>query len=357
KDRKTDEEKIISLYNYVCSNIRYVGLEMGIHGYKPHHPEEVLNAKYGDCKDKANLLKRMLEIAGIKSYIALVNTDKKVEKEIPFPGQFNHAILAVVKGDSYIFLDPTTEVMRYPDLPPYEQGKYSLVCSENPKLIEIPIAPVEKNLRKRKIYARLDKNGNLTGEVTIIPFGIFEASLRNSFRYLKPIERERQLIKELNSILPGTRIISLEISGLETLETQLIEKYKFMTNNYGIKVGNKIIFQPTLIDKLSDISIVSLEERKYPLRLNSHYVKEEIINYEIPENSEIEVMPSSIKIEEKFGKFQTNFEKTETGITYTRIFEINKLEINPEEYQKFREFYKKVSFYDKIPIILNIKEE
>jgi hypothetical protein len=357
KNKKTEEEKIISLYNYVCSNIRYVGLEMGIHGYKPHHPEDVLKAKYGDCKDKANLLKRMLEIAGIKSYITLVNTEREVEKEIPFPGQFNHAILAIPKENNYLFLDPTTEVMKYPDIPTYEQDKYSLVCSENPELVKIPVFQPERNLRKRIIYANLDKNGNLTGEVTVIPNGIFEAGLRNAFRYQKQIERERSLMRELNTILPGTKLISLEIIGLESMENQLIEKYKFFTENYGIKVGNKIIFQPSIIDKLSDISIVSLTERKYPLKLNTFYRKEEIVEYKLPEKAEIEALPSSIEINEKFGKFSTQFKKSDSGLTFIRIFEINKLEINPEEYQKFRDFYRKVSFYDKLPVILNLKEE
>jgi hypothetical protein len=357
KNKKTEEEKIIFLYNYVCSNIRYVGLEMGIHGYKPHHPEDVLKAKYGDCKDKANLLKRMLEIAGIKSYITLVNTEREVEKEIPFPGQFNHAILAIPKENNYLFLDPTTEVMKYPDIPTYEQDKYSLVCSENPELVKIPVFQPERNLRKRIIYANLDKNGNLTGEVTVIPNGIFEAGLRNAFRYQKQIERERSLMRELNTILPGTKLISLEIIGLESMENQLIEKYKFFTENYGIKVGNKIIFQPSIIDKLSDISIVSLTERKYPLKLNTFYRKEEIVEYKLPEKAEIEALPSSIEINEKFGKFSTQFKKSDSGLTFIRIFEINKLEINPEEYQKFRDFYRKVSFYDKLPVILNLKEE
>lgn len=355
KNRKTEEEKIISLYNYVCENIRYVGLEMGIHGYKPHSPYEVFKAKYGDCKDKANLLKKMLEIAGIKSYIALVNTETKIEKEIPFPGQFNHAIIAIPDKNSYIFLDPTTEVLKYPDIPPYQQGKFSLVCSEKGELVEIPVLPPERNFREREIKAILNESGDLKGNVIIKPKGIFEASLRNSFRYLKQIERERNLMRELNTILPGTKLISFEISGLESLENQLIEKYEFLTSQYGIKVSNKMIFQPVLIDKLTDLSIVSLDERKYPLRLGTNFIKEEKIEYTFPENFEIEAMPSNVELKENFGKFLLNIQKTEKGLIIKRSFEINKLEIQPEEYPQFKKFYKDVAFYDRLPVILNIK--
>jgi len=356
ENRKSDEEKIIALYNYVCSNIRYVGLEMGIHGYKPHSPEEVLKAKYGDCKDKANLLKKMLEIAGIKAYLSLVNTDSDIEKEIPFPGQFNHAIIAIQVKNNYIFLDPTSEVMKYPYIPPSEQGKYSLICKEEPELFKTPVFPPDKNLRRREIKAIIDENGNLKGEVKIIPSGIFEAAMRNSLRYLKPVERERSLLRELNSILPGTKLVSFEITGLDSLESQLIEKYEFFTSRYGIKVKNKIIFQPSLIDKLTDLSIVSLEKRMYPLRLGYNFRKEEVIEYKIPENFEIETLPDSFKIEEKFGIFFLNIEKTNSGFKFHRIFQINEFEISPEIYPEFKEFYKKVSSFDKLPVILNLKD-
>ncbi|MCM8806404.1 MAG: DUF3857 domain-containing protein [Candidatus Omnitrophica bacterium] len=355
KGKKNNEEKIISLYNYVCSNIRYVGLEIGIYGYKPHPPLEVFKAKYGDCKDKANLLKKMLEIAGIKSYLALVNTESQIEKDIPFPGQFNHAILAIPKEDFYIFLDPTTEVMKYPEIPFYEEGKLTLVCGENPEIVKIPISSPEKNIRKRNIIASMDKEGNLKGEVIVIPKGMFEASLRNSFRYLKSIERERHLVKELNTLLPGTKLLSLEITGLESLDKQLIEKYQFFTSQYGLQVTNKIIFSPVLIDKLTDLSIVSLEERKYPLRLGMNYIKEETIEYKLPENIEVETLPSSIEINESFGKYLLNIQKTKDGLLLKRILEISKTEIMPEEYIKFKEFYKKIAFYDRLPVILHIK--
>ncbi|MGB9678208.1 MAG: DUF3857 domain-containing protein, partial [Candidatus Ratteibacteria bacterium] len=301
KNKKTEEEKIIALYNYVSTNIRYVGLEMGIHGYKPHNPEDVLKSKYGDCKDKANLLKRMLEIAGIKSYIALINTESKIEKDIPFPGQFNHAIIAIPMENSFLFLDPTTEVMRYPDIPPFEQGKISLICSETPCLYEIPVFSTERNSRKRKITAFIDKEGNLNADVMVIPKGIFEASLRSVFRYMRPIERERSLLKELNMLIPGTKLITLEITGLETLDNQLIEKYKFCAPRYGIKVSDKIIFQPILIDKLTDLSIVSLEERNYPLKIGYNFKKEEEIDYKFEEGIEIETIPPEVKIENEFG--------------------------------------------------------
>lgn len=39
-----------ALNGYVNTQIRYLGLEFGIHGYKPHRVVDIGNARYGDCR-------------------------------------------------------------------------------------------------------------------------------------------------------------------------------------------------------------------------------------------------------------------------------------------------------------------
>ncbi|MCD6408316.1 DUF3857 domain-containing protein, partial [bacterium] len=241
---KSKKEKISSIYHHVCKKIRYVGLEMGIHGFKPHNATDVFRLKYGDCKDKANLMRTMLKIAGIKSYICLINTEGKIAEEIPFPGQFNHAIIAIPEEEGFMFLDPTSEVFSFPDLPPSDQNRYTLIASPNPLLAKTPLLPPERNSRKRIIHAKIDEEGKLQAKVEVIPEGIFEASMREGFRYLKEIERKRTLARELNRLIPGTSLISFEIRGLENLSEQLVENYEFSNDFFGIKVKDRIIFRP-----------------------------------------------------------------------------------------------------------------
>ncbi len=42
------------------SALRYVAVECGVHGFRPRTPAQVLSNRYGDCKDKANLLVALL---------------------------------------------------------------------------------------------------------------------------------------------------------------------------------------------------------------------------------------------------------------------------------------------------------
>ncbi len=119
---------------FVQNEVRYLGLEMGVNTHQPHSPAEVYNQRFGDCKDKALLLTILLQQQGIPAYTALVNTDirSQMNQAAPSPGDFDHAIVAIEKGNgSYRFIDPTIPNQRgeFPDLYVPDYG-YALVLKE-----------------------------------------------------------------------------------------------------------------------------------------------------------------------------------------------------------------------------------
>ncbi len=70
-DAKTRREKIKRVFEFV-SALRYEAVEIGIQGFRPRTPAQVLANRYGDCKDKANLIAAMLKSLGIDARFALV---------------------------------------------------------------------------------------------------------------------------------------------------------------------------------------------------------------------------------------------------------------------------------------------
>lgn len=66
--------RLQAITQYLQANIRYVGIEIGIGGWQPHSAAEVFHNRYGDCKDKATLLKTMLESVGIHATWVMVDT-------------------------------------------------------------------------------------------------------------------------------------------------------------------------------------------------------------------------------------------------------------------------------------------
>ncbi len=106
---KDTAENIIKIVRFVQNEVRYKGENFGIYTHTPKAPEQTLGRRYGDCKDKSNLMVALLKHIGVNAQLTLVNTShgNKAGSMDPSPFHFNHMIVHVeFKGQEYYF-DPT----------------------------------------------------------------------------------------------------------------------------------------------------------------------------------------------------------------------------------------------------------
>ena len=67
-----DRAKAAALYTWVQNHIKYVPVEDGMNGLIPAMPAAVCNARYGDCKGMANLMRGVMHNAGLKAHLTWV---------------------------------------------------------------------------------------------------------------------------------------------------------------------------------------------------------------------------------------------------------------------------------------------
>jgi transglutaminase-like putative cysteine protease len=103
------DDQILAAIRFVQDEIRYLGIEMGRNSHQPHQPAEVLEQRWGDCKDKSFLLASLLRELGVEAYPALVNTKLRhnMDRELPSPFEFDHVIAQVRRGAATYWIDPT----------------------------------------------------------------------------------------------------------------------------------------------------------------------------------------------------------------------------------------------------------
>jgi len=139
KSAATPEAKVAAALNYVQSNIRYLGIEMGTSSHVPSPAAETLARRYGDCKDKAVLFIAILNALGINADPALVNTriGRHIAELPPVMDAFNHVIVKVVLEGRTYWLDPTRshQVGKLDSIYQPDYG-YALVVNKTSRALE-----------------------------------------------------------------------------------------------------------------------------------------------------------------------------------------------------------------------------
>ncbi|WP_119969305.1 DUF3857 domain-containing protein [Shewanella japonica] len=109
KQSSVPKEQLVLALNFVQQDIRYMGLEMGSNSHFPAKASETLLKRYGDCKDKTVLLLALLRKLNITASATLVNSEngKILNKYLPSPQTFNHAIVKAELDEKTYWLDPT----------------------------------------------------------------------------------------------------------------------------------------------------------------------------------------------------------------------------------------------------------
>jgi transglutaminase-like putative cysteine protease len=146
KDARDDGARIIAALRFVQDKVRYTGIEIGPGAYRPTDPDRVLERRYGDCKDKALLLVTLLQAMNIDAQPALVSTwlRQDIEKALPGPRMFDHAIVRVRNGGRTYWFD-ATETLQGGTLESANQASFgaALVIAPGVKTFErMPDAPL-----------------------------------------------------------------------------------------------------------------------------------------------------------------------------------------------------------------------
>jgi hypothetical protein len=218
-------DKMRRAYEFV-SSLRYVAIEFGVNGIRPRTPAVVLQNRFGDCKDKANLLIALLGDMGIQGQFCLLNRGSSTD--VSFPGwQFNHAIAYVPKAPlegqpDDLWLDTTDSTAPFPTLSPGDVGRSALVfSSDSARFIAVAEAGNEVTEFKENWKFTEAADSGWSGTLQSSWSGLAEYGVRSSMRGLSPRQRDFVLQSSLNRQLEGADFSGLALSAPDDLSVPL----------------------------------------------------------------------------------------------------------------------------------------
>ena len=273
KDARTLEDSLRAVHRWVSQDFRYVSLSLGIGGYLPRLPTQVLDTRYGDCKDKATLFIALVRRMGIRANPVLLSASGGADSTLPTVQQFDHMIAAVDRPEKLggrIYLDLTSDLTPYGELPPAEEGSFALVVHDDGTYegVTLPETQPSANRAETRIVGELNADGNFAGHYTELKTGGLQYSLRRAYARVFSKDELSRLTQALaNGVFSGASGDSLTLFDGRDLQAKplvsLAVHDALVLSSGG---GTRIFTLPTALPNFESLGLASQLERRKPRR-------------------------------------------------------------------------------------------
>jgi hypothetical protein len=365
-DAKTELDKIRAVGRY-AQNIQYISVQIGVGRWRPHAASEVLAKSYGDCKDKANLMRAMLRSLSIQSYPVLIfsGDSTHVHEAWISPGQFNHCIIAIKVSDEtkaatvithpslgrLLIFDATDDNTPVGDLPEDEQGSLALIAAgDSGSLFKMPETPPESNTVDRQVEASLAPDGSLSAVVHERATGQRAVDYRREFRNLSRPDYIKSVEGRISRGATAARVSKVDPID-KSSEGRFDLDIEFSALFYGQLMQDRLlVFKPALVSRREALFLTDAV-RRHPIVLDAHAFTE-TVHLKLPAGFLVDELPDPLKIDGPFGSYRTTYEVKDNELLFTRTLAQRAGTIPAAQYQTVRNFFERIRAAEQAPVVL-----
>ena len=313
---KTLEDSLRATYRWVAQDFRYVSLSLGDGGYQPRTPRDVFETRFGDCKDKTTLLVGLARRMGLVAYPVLVNSDGGVDSLLASLKQFDHMIAAVEVAGRTQYLDATSSLTPYGEVPPSLQGEVGLALrGGGANVVVVPAAPAEHNRHDNDIVGAFGRDGRFVGRVTVSAAGTEQYDLRDEFAGIddQDAKSRNETVRQYAVSVFSTAVVDSAryADGRDLTAPASVTVWLTAPGAVG-RVGGKYYFNLPLSRFGSRETLTRLDgegTRRFPIdvaRVNSPSVWRSALEVELPEGWKAE-LPADVSIQGPFGYYRAEY--------------------------------------------------
>lgn len=366
---KTELDRIRAIAQFV-QHLQYISIQINVgrgNGYRPHAASQVLAKAYGDCKDKANLMRAMLKTLNITAYPILIflGDSTNVREEWASPRQFNHCIIAVKVSDEtkaqtviqhptlgrLLIFDATDEHTTLGDLPDDEQGSLALILAgDSGTLTRMPVMSPESSQLDRTADVTLSAEGAITAKVKERSTGQTAVYERRLFRGLSA-PNYKHMIEEWLTRGATTAQVSRVQPEDDSVDGRFGLDVDFSATSYGqLMQGRLLVFKPAIVSRREALFLTEAT-RSQPIVLDSHAFTE-TVHVKLPVGFEVDEVPDVVKLDTVFGTYKTTYEVKDGELVFTRALTLRAATIPSEQYQTVRKFFENIRAAEQSPVVL-----
>jgi len=339
KGSTSTDATLRSVYDFVSTKFRYIGVAFGIGRYQPHAADDVLGNRYGDCKDKHTLLASLLQADGIIAYPALISSTRRLDPDVPSPAQFDHVISAVPQGKDFVWLDSTAEVGPFGYLlPPLRDKQALLIPGDKPSsLVTTPADLPFPSVNTFKIDGKLDDGGTLESKMDYSARGDAEVILRAAFRQV-PQPKWNDLVQQVSFSLNFAGTVSdVSADSPENTAAPFHFSYSYNRKDYPDWSSHQITVPglPFIVPQVKEDDAHAKDPIWLgpPLRLISD------TRVELPKGFTPE-MPSGVALVRDYAEYRATYKQDGDALISHRELQIKVSQVPDAEREDYKKFTK-----------------
>jgi tetratricopeptide (TPR) repeat protein/transglutaminase-like putative cysteine protease len=290
----------------VANDVRYVGMEFGSSDLEPHAVAEVWDHQYGDCKDKASLLRAMLACKGITSHLALINSTHlgHVEKRSPDFRDFNHVIVVADLPEGQVFCDPTISGAPAGTISPSDSDRDVLLVKEPEQWLHTP--PQDPGRFALNFVSKVAPTGEISGWMTLEAEGYLGVRYADLEARSTKQQLKERLEKRVEHCFPGARLVDVKSMPRSSTGPYKIQAY------YVVQPAGALLLPfPLDADYLPDVG--SGEERETDVFLWRDHLAT-TSTFTIPDGFRAASLPPPHSFKSPFVDGEARWEQTDSGL-------------------------------------------
>ncbi|HEX2534974.1 MAG TPA: DUF3857 domain-containing protein [Chitinophagaceae bacterium] len=346
-----EREKVRLIYSYLQNNFRYVSIQLGLGGIQPFSAAFTDEKKYGDCKGLSNFMKAALKAVGIRSHVAIINSDYNGEPVDPsFPANsFNHVILCVPGAKDSIWLECTSNTSAFGHLGTNTENRYALLVTENGgALVPTPrsSAAANKLVTTTRITLKDDLSAETETEMNALgePLEMTNELLKNNRD-----EQKKFLVFYLGYKEPN----DFEITAAATEHQKSVKLAALFRKLPEFNAGSKQFIQPR-IHKMWSSKLPAFEDRRTDFYFLYPFEHRDTAILRLPAGYKPDALPKDkeLKTDVTYYAAKTWYNEAEGAIYTATVLILRNHKIRASDYKSVKTFFDEVMQDDAQRIVI-----
>jgi tetratricopeptide (TPR) repeat protein/transglutaminase-like putative cysteine protease len=354
KDLKTPTDKARALTYWMRRHIRYVSLGEK-HDYTPHTPAQVLNTRFGDCKDTSQFLAVMFREAGIPVGLVTLGArdDGQILEDVPSPWGTHAIVLATIDGKEH-WIDTTASLAAWDFLPRDDRDRQVYIVDDKGlTLRRTPKLTADDNRIQQTTYLQITADGSSHSERSSTYFGSAALSRRNDWVDVPSGERRRLASSELLDAQNTAHLARLTID-----EAKLRDYDQPVKAEVVFDVPDHFTGDPDREGSITDsplwgrlLAYTLDPDRQSSLELGSPFESVHRYIVQLAPGYRLDSVPKECELVSKWGTFKLTVKTDPDRPRYLELHYHTRLEktrVEPADFAEFHQFQDFVSKHYRI---------